>query len=75
VRRERTEDMAISMNKKSIVNVIAGGIIATLAAIVILLKYRFYSRLKKHIQLKEEMAAIPYDLEKPFKWRHFVKHT
>jgi hypothetical protein len=69
------EDMAISMNRKSVLNAIASGIIVTLAAIGILLKYRFHSRLKEHIQLKEEMAAIPYDLEKPFKWRHFVKHT
>ena len=67
------EDMAISMNKKSILNVIVGGIIFTLAATGILLKYRFLRRLKNKIQLREEINAIPYDLEKPFKWRHFIK--
>ena len=69
------EDMAISMNKKSILNVIVGGIIFTLAATGILLKYRFLRRLKDKIQLREEINAIPYDLEKPFKWRHLVKHN
>jgi len=69
------EDMAISMNKKSILNVIVGGIIFTLAATGILLKYRFLRRLKNKIQLREEINAIPYDLEKPFKWRHLVKHN
>ena len=67
------EDMAISMNKKSILNVIVGGIIFTLAATGILLKYRFLRRLKYKMQLREEINAIPYDLEKPFKWRHFIK--
>jgi len=69
------EDMAISMNKKSILNVIVGGIIITLAATGILLKYRFLRRLKYKMQLREEINAIPYDLEKPFKWRHLVKHN
>jgi len=69
------EDMAISMNKKSILNVIVGGIIFTLAATGILLKYRFLRRLKYKMQLREEINAIPYDLEKPFKWRHLVKHN
>jgi len=67
--------MVTDMNKKPIVNIIAGGIIATLAAIGILLKYRFHSRLKAHINLKEEIDAIPYDLERPFRWRHFVKYN
>ena len=61
------EGMVISMNRKSVLNAIAGGIIVASVTTGLFLKYRSFR------QLKENIDSIPYDLKKPFKWQHFFK--
>jgi hypothetical protein len=59
--------MVTNMKKHSVLGALIGGVVVATVSVATVLRYRSFR------QLKEEMDAIPYDLEKPFSWKHFFK--
>ena len=59
--------MVTNMKKRSVLGALIGGMVIATVSAVTVIRYRSFCR------LKEEMDAIPYDLEKPFSWKHFFK--
>lgn len=66
-KREHMVVMVTNMKRRSVLGALVGGAIVTTVSVATLIKYRSFRK------LKEEMDSIPYELEKPFNWKHFFR--
>ena len=68
VRKDNTEVTVIKMKKKSVLGALVGGIAVVSVTTAVLMRY------KSVCQLKEDVTSIPYDLERPFNWKHYFRN-
>ncbi len=55
------------MKKTSILGTLLGGAAIASVSIAAVMRYKSFNKLKKDIN------TIPYELEKPYSWKHFFR--